>query len=211
LIRPADEVQTKIRTKDTTSMASKKSKKLISFMDALVTVETVVPDSESIHVIGTYHAGATGRRGKTSLWLIDGSEFMLRKKCWQQEDIQALSGGQAPTSAKSSFASQAGEEGRAMTEFRELLATDADLLTFGDRNVLYVLDHGAVKTLLITETAFSKLTKEKQMQIGNKSGKFRGADVLILKRTSEYHTEILTFGGVVAILKYRFNPEDCIM
>jgi stalled ribosome rescue protein Dom34 len=80
-----------------------------------------------------------------------------------------------------------------MAELRELLATDVELLVFGSDQALFVLDHGAVKTLLLTEGALAKLPKEKQAQLGNVAGKFRGAEIVRFAQGSAEHTEVQSF------------------
>jgi stalled ribosome rescue protein Dom34 len=141
------------------------------------------------------------------VWLIDGTSFTLRKRSWKPAEIQALHPKVAPNQTSPP---KAAPLGRAIAEFRELLATDAELLVFGREQALFVLDHGAVKTLLLAEGALGRLPKEKQAQLGNTTGKFRGADVVRVPPASECHGEIQGFGGIVAILKYRFNPDECM-
>jgi stalled ribosome rescue protein Dom34 len=207
VIRPGDEIEMKIRTKDTLKSSSKKT---VSFINAIVTVEKVVPEMDTINVNGAYRVKEGSKSGRTNVWLVDGSQFTLRKRCWRTEDIQTLHL-QSSKGVEESVANTTAAEARAMTEFRDLLATDSELLAFGTETSLYVMDHGAAKALLITEAALGKLPKEKQNLFTNSSRKFRGADVFVIKKSSEFYPEIQSFGGVIAMLKYRFNPEDCVV
>jgi stalled ribosome rescue protein Dom34 len=206
IIRPGDELETKIRTKDTGKNSSKKT---VSFINAIVTVEKVVPEMDTINVNGAYRVEGGSKCGRTNVWLVDGSQFTLRKRCWRTEDIQTLHL-QTSNGVAEPIASTTAVEARAMAEFRDLLATDSELLAFGTETSLYVMDYGAAKALLITEAALVKLPKEKQKQFTQSCRKFRGADVGVIRKSSEWYSEIQSFGGVIAILKYRFNPEDCV-
>jgi stalled ribosome rescue protein Dom34 len=209
LIQPGDEIESTIRVKDTAAAGGRKSATM-SFVSAVVTVEKVVYDAGSINVNGPFRTSDGRKRGRTNMWLIDGIAFTLRKKSWKREEVQALQPktGRAPSGQASP--TNAAVSGRAMLELQELLATDPGLLVFGKEQTLFVLDHGAVKTALLTEGAFAKLSREKQAQLGNPTSKFRGAEVVRVEPASEYHSVIQAFGGIVAILKYRFNPDDCM-
>jgi stalled ribosome rescue protein Dom34 len=204
IVRPGDQIETTIRTKDKTKSASKK----VSFVTAAITVEKVVVSPEAINVIGSFRAQGMRPCGKTSVWLIDGTTFTLYKNCWRTEDLQAL---QKPVrSSIANSPAKSAAEARAMAEVRELLARDPELLAFGAESSFYVVDHGTVRTLVITDGALAKLPKDKQSQLVNPSGKFRGAGIIVLQPTSEFHREVQSFGSVIAILRFRFNPDNCM-
>jgi stalled ribosome rescue protein Dom34 len=204
LIQPRDEIAKIIRIKETTKTAPKKA---VVYIDAILTVERVIAEADAIRVTGPYRVESTGQHGRAGVWLIDGSEFRLRKQCWRPEDLEALT---RRNEAVSTAPISAVGADRVIAEFRELLATDTDLLVFGAPAILYALDHGALKSLVITELALAKLPKDRHGQISDKSGKVRGAVVVVLRKESEPYQEIQSVGGIVGILKYRFDPDECL-
>jgi stalled ribosome rescue protein Dom34 len=199
VIVPGDELETTIRTKENDRRPGKKT---VSFMQAIVTVEKVVGDGATVNVVGQYRPINGGKGGRTSIWLTDGCTFSLKKRSWSAEVIRVLTGENTEVSATLAVVE------KAMLQLRELIATDPDLLTFGD-NAFYVVDRGAANILLVTENALARLPKDKQNGMTMCNRKYRGADVFILKNDSQFHNEIQMYGGIVAILKYRFNPDDC--
>jgi stalled ribosome rescue protein Dom34 len=204
LIQPRDEITTLIRIKETVKTAPKKT---VLYFEATVTVERIMADPEAIQITGPYRVAETGKHGRTSVWLVDGAELLLRKKCWRAEDIEAL---RSRNESQRAPAGSAAAEDRAMDELRVRLATDPEMLAFGGPGVLYALEHGAMKTLLITQFALAKLTKDRQALLREPSGRVRGAAVVILRKESKHNAEIQAFGGVVGILKYRFEPDECL-
>jgi stalled ribosome rescue protein Dom34 len=172
-----------------------------------VTVENVVPQDDTVQIRGRYRSIDGGLNGRTSIWLTDGCSFSLTKSCWSQEAIQALKQRSCPASAPQITARP---EEKAVDQFRDLIATDSDLIAFGD-SVFWAVDAGAAKTLLCTASSLVKQPKDRQNTLTKCGGQFRGADVFILNQSSEFYHEIQTYGGAVAILAYRFNPEDCLI
>jgi stalled ribosome rescue protein Dom34 len=203
MIERGDQLITKIRTKDTV----RSNKKQFTFVEACITVENVISEETTVQIRGRYRSTDGSLSGRTSVWLTDGCTFWLTKQCWSEEAIQALKKRKVSSVAS---AENATAEGKSISQFRDLIATDPDLLAFGE-SVFYAVDNGTVKTLICTTNTLGKQSKETQNNLMKCGGKFRGAEVLILNETSKYYHEIQNYGGVVAILAYRFNPEECLV
>jgi stalled ribosome rescue protein Dom34 len=202
LIEPGDQLITKIRIK----VAGRSNKKQIAFIEACVIVEHVVCEDATVQVRGLYRSTDNTLSGRTSVWLTDGCTFALMKRCWSEQAIQALRKRNAtPTAPENTPVA----EGKVIAQFRDLIATDPDYLAFGE-SVFYAADYGTVRALICTDRALAKQPRERENALVQCGGKFRGANVFILKKDSEFYHEIQNYGGIVGILAYRFNPEDCL-
>jgi stalled ribosome rescue protein Dom34 len=87
-----------------------------------------------------------------------------------------------------------------MDKLRLRLATDAEMLALGGPGALYALEHGALKTL----------RKDRKAMLTEASERVRGAAVVILRKESKHNAEVMAFGGVLGILRYRFEPDECL-
>jgi stalled ribosome rescue protein Dom34 len=203
LITKGDVVETSIRLREVGKGRSDSGKRNSVFINALIRIEDVVPIDGAIEIIGPYESTRDKSRGRTKAWLIDGTEVKLTKQYWTRDDIQLLQDGPNKEVARTN------NYDRVMAEFHDLLNTDCDVLAFGERDVLYALDVGAVKTLLVTDTAVNQQTAERQKQLRSQTGNYRGADIIIIGARSPFYPELAAYGGVVAILKYQFDPSNC--
>jgi stalled ribosome rescue protein Dom34 len=62
----------------------------------------------------------------------------------------------------------------------------------------------------MTKNCLAKQDTQTQKEFGNSSKKYRGAQVIILEKSSPYCKEMNNYGGAVAVLKYAFDPAFCI-
>jgi stalled ribosome rescue protein Dom34 len=203
LISKGDAVEATIRVKESRPVGGKHNAR---FTTGIVRVDEIVTSDSAIGLAGRCKC-ADGWVGTTKAWLIDGTEFKLTKHCWTREHFDLIATGAAAPTAQAPVIS-AGRAARAVAEFRELIVTNAALLAFGDAGVLYALDVGAVKTLLASEVAFTRQTKERQKALRNPT--FRGAEIIVLAKQSPYYAELVGYGGMVAILKYEIDLVSCL-
>jgi stalled ribosome rescue protein Dom34 len=188
-------------------------KQIVEKIFATLTVEELFVEDKIFGVRGSYTSPSLS--GRTRVWLSDGQEFCLTKACWSHGQIQALSklnkSNAAPESLtpQESSASQA-IEGKSIAEFRKLMRANSPLITYGDKYVLCAANVGAVRSLIMTEDCLSKQDTQTEKEISKSSKKFRGAQVIILEKSSPHCKEIGSYGGAVAILKYPFDPGLCM-
>jgi stalled ribosome rescue protein Dom34 len=208
LIKRGDRIAATIRLKENSDAL--KAGSSVSFIPAVVSVAQVFCDGESVNVKGPFISDDAQKHGRTSLWLIDGTTFTLWKESWTPDAVEAMRPPAGPAAPAAAPDDSAALTGRVMTEFRELFETDPAWLVFGKEEIIFLVYEGVVKSLLITDDALAALPGANRKDLGSKSGKFRGATVIKLKAASEYHDEIQSLGGIAAILKFRFNPDDCV-
>jgi stalled ribosome rescue protein Dom34 len=203
LIAKGDAIETCVRLREVGKGRSDSGKRNSVFVNALIRVEDVVPADGAIQIAGPYETARDKSRGRTKAWLIDGTELRLTKPRWTRDDIQLLRGG------LNDAVTRTNDCDRAMAEFRDLLNTNCDILAFGERDVVYALDVGAVKTLLVTDTVIDRQTTERQRQLRSQGGNYRGAEIIAIGTRSPFYPAMAAYGGIAAILKYQFDPSDC--
>jgi peptide subunit release factor 1 (eRF1) len=151
--------------------------------------------------------------GQTRCWLTDGKIFRLTKLCWKRDHLRALSAllelSKFPLGTPNPPVNAA-MEAKAFAEFKELMITKAEMVTFGASYALCAADAGAVRSLILTEAVLQQQSAEKCIELLDPSHKFRGADVIIIRRGSQLWQAITEYGGAAAILRYAFDPAFCL-
>ncbi|MEM4020693.1 MAG: mRNA surveillance protein pelota, partial [Desulfurococcaceae archaeon] len=96
---------------------------------------------------------------------------------------------------------------RIFDEFKALLIKDPDLVAYGVEDVHYAVNIGAVEKLLIIDEYLrlsNYVERIKVYEILNKAHETR-AEIIIVPRKSNIYYELASFGGVIAILRYKLE------
>jgi stalled ribosome rescue protein Dom34 len=210
IIERNDTIQLKIPMKIGRGRGDR-AKQVVEHPTATLTVEQVISDRDSLSVTGSYSCTLGG--GRTRCWLTDGEGFCLTKPCWTLDHIHALAAlfesrnsiSLLPSSAENTIV-----QGKTIAEFKQLLITKADMITYGPRYVFCAADAGAVRSLILTNAVFQEQSMEKRKALSHPSQKFKGADVFIIGNSSPLSMEITGYGGAAAILRYAFDPAACM-
>jgi stalled ribosome rescue protein Dom34 len=210
LISKGDVLELRIRQREIGKGRTSAGKRNTTYVNAQVTVDAIQVAEDGLEISGQYESLADGRRGRAREWLTNGQEFKLTKQCWTREQLELLRGNSPPRGPAESGSPATGQSlDRAVAEFRDSVNVASDLLCFGEADVLYALDVGAVKTLIVTEATLFRQTEERRAQLKSAGGTFRGAEIVVVPRRSTYSAEVASYGGIVAILKYAFDPSSC--
>jgi stalled ribosome rescue protein Dom34 len=191
LLEPSDVIQSTIRWKED----DRRGKKSISFVRTEMVIAKVESDGESIHVRGRIESGKT-----VSLWITDDSNFELTKKLWTKENLEILRRVENKEDLEDDRNSN--KQNHAISAVRKCLWQDSELLTFGDDETFSAVEDGSLEFMILTDVVLQRHTKERRTRLVNPSGRYMGAEIVVLTNKSPEFSEIAAYGGCVGVRRY---------
>jgi stalled ribosome rescue protein Dom34 len=119
-------------------------------------------------------------------------KLKLTKKNWSAKQINALAQWNSRLGVRSDGSARPDDlanDGRAIADLQDSLSVRLGLLAFGEHPCLCLLDSGATKTLLITDSVIGRLSRDRQEQLTN-PGKVNGAKSWLSGRVRHITTRL---------------------